>query len=234
MLNTSTLADITLRAQQRADMVSGAFISSTEWTSMVNASASQLWDKLVEAYGSDFEVASSYSITTDGTNDAYTLPTDFYRLLGVDLQITGSSYITLWKFNFADRNRYTLPNIQTLWGRTNVKYRLRGGSIWFIPLPAASTVLRLWYAPRFTPLSASSDVFDGINGWEEWIVNDVAIKAKVKEESPIDDILKLQASQEERLSHVMENRDAGAPPTTVDVYGMNGGGYGGNGEDWGL
>lgn len=232
MINTSSLSDITLRAQQRADMVNGTFISTSEWTSMVNASASALWDRLVEAYGSDFEVASAYSITTDGTNDSYTLPTDFYRLLGVDLQLNGSQYVTIWKFNFADRNRYTLPNIQTMWGRTNVRYRLRGGSIWFIPMPAANTVLRLWYAPRFTPLVNGADTFDGINGWEEWIINDVAMKAKVKEESSIDDLMKLQASQEERLSHVMENRDAGAPPTVVDVSGSNGWGYGG--DDWGA
>lgn len=232
MINTSSLSDIRLRAQQRADMVNGSFISTSEWNSLVNASASQLWDRLVEAYGSDFEVATPYSITTDGTTDRYALPTDFYRLLGVDLQINGNSYITLWKFSFADRNRYTLPNIQTLWGRTNVKYRLVGGNIMFIPLPAANTVLRLWYAPRFTPLASDSDTFDGINGWEEWVVNDVAIKAKVKEESPVDDLMKLQASQEERLSHVMENRDAGAPPVTVDVYAGNGSGYGG--DDWGL
>ena len=64
------------------------------------------------------------------------------------------------------------------------------------------------------------------------VVNDVAMKARVKEESPIDDILRLQGIQEERLTSIMQNRDAGEPASVVDVSGINGGNYGGWGGDW--
>lgn len=220
-------------------MEGSAFISDAEWLSMATASCQQLYEKLIEAYGNDYEVAAAYSITTDGQNDTYALPTDFFKLLGVDLQLSNAStvnqgWISIWKFSFAERNRYTLPNIQTLWGRTNVKYRLQGGNIWFIPLPSGGQNLRLWYAPRFTPFTSTSDSFDGINGWEEWAVNDMAMKARVKEQTPIDDLQKLQAVQEDRLSSIMENRDAGSPATVVDVYRANGwGGDGWGGGDWG-
>jgi len=237
----TTLGAIRTAAQQRADLYGSNFITTTEWNSMVNASLQQLWEKLVEAYGNDYEVQSAFAIITDGTNDHYALPTDFFKLLGVDLQLSNAGaasttgWITIWKFNFADRNRYTLPNIQTIWGRTNLKYRLSGGNIWFIPLPMGGQSLRLWYAPRFVPLVLDADSFDGINGWEEWAINDTAMKAKLKEESPIDDLLKAQAAQEERLTHVTENRDAGSASVTVDVYAANGNYWGGgfNG-DWGI
>lgn len=220
-------------------MQNSNFIADSEWTNMVNASLQQLYDKLIEAYGNDYEFASSYQFTTDGTNDSYALPTDFYKLAGVDLQIsnagasTNTGWITLRRFNFADRNKYTLPNIQTLWGRTNLLYRLRGNFIWFIPLPMASMPIRLWYYPRFTPLVNSADSFDGVNGWDEWAVNDIAMKALTKEESDISAVQALQAVQEDRLSSIMENRDAGSPATTVDVYASNGYGFGdGRGGDW--
>jgi hypothetical protein len=242
-LGATTLGQITLQAQQRADLVNSGFVTPSEWTAMVNASCQQLYEKLVEAYGSDYEVAASFNITTDGQNDNYALPTDFFKLLGVDLQYspaganTTSGWISIGRFNFADRNRYTLPNVQLLWGRTNLKYRLRGGNIWFIPLPMGGQTCRIWYAPRFTPLVNASDSFDGINGWEEWVVNDVAMKVLVKEESDISGIEALQQVQNDRLLTIIDNRDAGSPSKAVDVYGINGNepwGGGGGSEDWSV
>ncbi len=228
-IGATTLATMTLQAQRRADMENTTFISASEWTGMVNASCQQLHEKLVEAYGNDYELAATFAITTDGTNDKYDLPTDFFKLLGVDLQLSASGasnasgWVTLRRFNFSDRNKYSAPSIQTVFGRTNMQYRLAGGKLWLTPLPAAGQPLRLWYAPRFTPLSGPTDSFDGINGWEEWVVNDVAMKACVKEETSISDLQRLQAVQEDRLASIVENRDAGSPATTVDVYASNGG-----------
>lgn len=236
-VGATTAGAIVTAAKQRADMENSAFISDAEWLSLVNASCAHLYEKIVEAYGNDYELATAYSLTTDGVSDRFALPADFFKLLGVDLSLsnpaaTSAGWVTVWRFNFAARNQFTLPNIQTLWGRTNLKYRLAGGNIWFIPLPAGGQTLRLWYAPRFTPFTAASDSFDFF-AWEEWAVNDAAMKARAKEQTPIDDLLRLQAAQEERLTHAMENRDAGAPATTVDVYRANGGGgYGGGWGGW--
>lgn len=233
-VGATTLAAITLQAQQRADMVNSTFISASEWTGMVNSSCQHLWDKLVEAYGNDYELSTApFAITTDGVNDSYALPTDFFKLLGVDLQVSGTSnYLTLPRFNFGERNQYSLPGIQTFAGRTNMKYRLRGNFIWFIPLPTSGMVLRMWYVPRFTPLVNPTDSFDGINGWEEFVVNDAAMKALAKEESDISSIMAMQQVQERRLDNIMENRDAGSPSTVVDIYAAtNRGGPGDGGPD---
>lgn len=241
-VGATTLGTMTLQAQQRADRVNSGFITPSEWTGMVNASCQQLYDKLIEAYGNDYEVATPFPITTDGINDHYTLPTDFYKLLGVDLQLSNTQaassigWITLRKFNFAQRNQYTLPNIQTLWGRTNILYRLSGNQIWFIPLPMSAQPLRVWYIPRFVPLVNPTDSFDAINGWEEWVVNDVAMKALVKDESDLSGVEALQSVQNDRLASIIENRDAGSPSQTVDAYRINGWGNDGwpGSGDWGA
>lgn len=243
-VGATTLITMVNAAADRADMptpTTTTFVPKSTWVQYVNAACQELHEKLAEAYGSDYRVATESTITTDGTNSTFALPTDFFKLLGVDLLLSNvtvnnqTNRISLRRFNFADRNKYTLPNIQTLWGRTNMVYRLRGDNLWLTPLPAANQTIYVIYVPRFTPLVNDADSFDGINGWEEWVVNDAAMKALAKEESDISQVAALQAKQEERLTHVIENRDAGMPATTVDVYRSNGwAGDGWPGDDWGL
>lgn len=242
MSNPVSLASMRLSAQQAADLVGSNFITTAEWNGWINTYCQQLWEKLVEAYGSDYEVQLPFTITTDGLNDHFALPTDFFKLLGVDLQISpgaaanaNQGWVSVWRFNFADRNRYTLPNIQTFYGRTNMKYRLSGGNIFFIPFPSSNQSLRLWYAPKMTALVNDTDTFDDVNGWAEWATLMAAKKALTKEESDTSGIDSLLAIQEERLTHVIENRDAGQPATTVDIWSANGGWLvDGFGHDWGY
>lgn len=241
MASLVTFGDIITQAQQRSDRVNSNFITASEWKSYTNSSLKNLYDKLIEAYGADYFVQTAYSFTTDGTNDAYDLPDDFYKLLGVDLQLSPSAasssigWITIWRFNFAARNQWTLPNIFTLWGRTNLVYRLRAGKIWLQPLPAGGQTLRLWYAPAFQNLVNDSDTFDGVNGWEEWVINHVAKKALTKDESDTSSVDSLLAIEQDRLTSVIENRDIGAPATTVDVYAATSGGpWYGNGFGGGF
>ena len=154
---------MTLAAQRRADIQNDNFVTADEWTAMSEcASCQHLWDKLIEAYGNDYEIANPtgpYQFTTDGQSDHFALPDGttsfltptgaaapaFYKMLGVDLQIsnagasTNTGWITLRRFNFADRNKYTLPNVQTLFGRTNlIVPPERELHLWFIPLPASA------------------------------------------------------------------------------------------------
>lgn len=237
MASNTTFGAIITSAQQRADLVNSGFVTAAEWRSMTNASLQQLYEKLVSAYGSDYEVQTPFSVTTTAVDDAYALPTDFFKLLGVDLQISpsaatsNSGWTTVWRFNFAQRNQWTLPNVFPLGGRTPLQYRLRAGKLWLTPQPAGGQVLRLWYAPVFVPLVADADSFDGVNGWEEWAINDVAMKALTKEESDLSGVQALQAVQNERLAAIIDNRDLSAPSTIVDVYAVNGGGFFGGG-DW--
>lgn len=221
----TTFGAIISAAKQRADMVTSSFLTAAEWKANANASLQELQEKLIEAYGSDYFVQTPYSLTTDGTSEAYALPSDFFKLLGVDLQVDAGSgasgYLTIWRFNFGARNEFSLPGFRTPFARF-VRYRLRGNYIWFSPLPSASQVLRLWYVPVFTPLTDDADTFDGVNGWEEYAINLTAKKALVKEESDTSGVDSLLAQQNERLVSIAENRDVGAPETTTDVYTQNG------------
>jgi hypothetical protein len=168
-----TLGSLRAQAQERADMINSSYVSTSEWNANLTRSYKELYDLLVAAYGSDYYVNVPVTFQTNGTSQLYALPDGtttftnaitgatgyvapaFYKLLGVDLAVSPgnpSSYITVKRFNFSDRNRYAVPNFQSFYGVSNLKYRLDGNNIWFTPIPASGQTIQLWYIPQPTNL----------------------------------------------------------------------------------
>lgn len=238
----TTLLAVRTAAAQRADMPTPStttFVTTAEWNALIQESYFELYGLLAQKFGDDYFVSVSSNITTDGANDAYALPTDFFKLLGVDLQIGGTSnaWVTLQQFTFTERNRYALPNFQAYFGVTNLRYRLRGSDLLLSPLPAAGQVLRVWYVPRLATLTQDADTLDGVNGWESYVIVDAARKALLKEESDTSALERDKAGLIARIEAEAENRDATGFGQTADVragpYGWSrdGGNYG---SGWGY
>lgn len=238
MATTMTLSDLETAVRQRADMVNSTFITQSELQSYINQSYFELYDLLVSKYGDNYYTADPYSFTTDGETYLYTLPADFYKMLGVDLALsnTQDSYVTLKPFNFIERNRYSVPNFQSFYGVTNMRYRIQGNTLWLNPIPAANQTIRLWYIPRMTTLSAPTDTVQGVSGWTEYIICDAAMKCLQKEESDVTVLMAQKNALIERINAMAENRDAGSPATVADSrLSFDGGGYDGvNGAGWGF
>jgi hypothetical protein len=226
----TTLSTLTANAMDRADMVNSNYISASQWTNYINASIQELYDLLTSKYEFYYMKVPAYQFTTDGTSQFYSMPTDFYKLYGVDLILFPNagnnpiSFITLKNFPFAERNKYAIPNYQTYFGVTNLQYCLTQttpAQLMFIPIPAGGQVIQIWYCPRFTPLVNGTDTFDGINGYEEYVIIDAAIKARIKEESDVQELLMAKAAMVARIESIAANRDAGAPSRIVDVNSSN-------------
>lgn len=82
------------------------------------------------------------------------------------------------------------------------------------------------------PSSLFQTTFDGIEGWEDYIVLDCAIKSSVKQESS--SVQDMQAQKAELVSDIEvegANRQAGDPHTVTGGWGMREGGAFGSG--WG-
>ena len=228
----TTLGAVRLAAQQKADMVNSDFISKQEWNDYINKSYAALYDLLIQTYADDYYVATPFSIATDArTPPLYNLPSNFYKLLGVDLAINGTdTWATLIKHAFAHRNQYPYSLGNTVIGTQRIKYRLMGQQINFMGAGDART-LRLWYIPRPTTLQADYHVLDGVSGWDEYVVLDAAIKAMGKEESDPSLLIVKQQEIKDRLDAVANNRDAGMPEGVSDVRGYEDqGGFGWEGE----
>jgi hypothetical protein len=189
------LSEIRLAAQQRADMVSSNFVSTAEWNSYINLAYYELYDILIQKYGADYFVQTPFAITTDGVNQLFALPTDFYKLLGVDIK-TGNRWWPIKRFDFADRGRVSM-----------------NGSI-----PPAGQMLQAWYAPRLTELVNDTDTADGVDGWLEYVIVLAAAKALVKEETDASPLMAELQSLVARIEAAAENRDASQPSKVVDVY----------------
>lgn len=87
-------------------------------------------------------------------------------------------------------------------------------------------------------IAAWSDAttLDGISGWEEFVVIDAALKARIKEESPVQELMAQKAAMRIRIIDTAANRDASIPSRVTDTQsidiGWPGGLGGGDGGIW--
>ncbi len=233
-----SLGQVRLLAQQRADRVNSNFVTKEEWNSYINQSYAELYDLLVTLY-EDYYVAAPLTFITDGSTNQYTLPNGsnfngapaFYKLLGADcgLGANGNAWVTLHKFEFISRNRYVFPNVtSTFLGVFNLRYRVVGNTLFFIPTPSANQYIRLWYIPRVNTLLKDSDMLESVSGWIEYVIVDAAIKCLQKEESDVSVLLAQKQMLIDRIQSSAMNRDAGQPDTISDIrsFGERWGGYG--------
>lgn len=166
-----TLLDAMTRTRQESDMVNSGFITDPELVGYIQGSYTDLYNLLVTAYGNDYFSAIPATIVTSGNNNTYDLPDGtnqfldtngntftpqaFYKLLGVDYQITPNSaqgYVTLKTFPFSERNKFALPAFASFWGFVNIRYRILGNQLFLTPIPVPGQKIRLWYVPRPTNL----------------------------------------------------------------------------------
>lgn len=226
------LAQIRLAAQQRADRVNSNFVGKAEWDSYINQAMFELYDILITCY-EDYAVAPPVNFVTVASQDTYPLPdgtnysgaAPFYKLLGVDLAINNANNarVDVKKFNWIDRNNYIYPNTaSTIYGVFNLRYRVFGKNIKFIPTPSSGQPLALWYVPRLKTLLLDTDTTDiGISGWIEYVIVRAAKYALDKEES---DTTKLDTEiiyLKGRIEESAQNRDAGQPDTISDTRSAN-------------
>ncbi len=237
----TTLGNMRLEAQQRSDFINDPFISTQEWNTYISQSWKELIDLLVEAYGSNYYVKEPYSYTTDGSSLAYPLPSDFYKLLLVEVALNPgdpNSWVTLRKYEFIQKNLWNYPNVYTFYGVTNLRYRLMGTDLTLVPIASAGQTVRIWYVPRPSQLVSDTDIVDGISGWEEYVIVDACIKALTKEETECQNFKEQKMALLARIDGIKNTRDVGEPEKVSDsklrnfAWGDDGSFGGGNGGMW--
>lgn len=227
MARTVTLTTLLTRVRQRADLESQTRrTTDAEITDHINEGIAELYDVVRGAFGQDYFRAASTFATTNGA-DTYALPADFLSLLSVDVALSNSISLTARPYMENERNAFKAFPTGWLYGQP-IWYRLYAANIKFIPTPNGAYSVTLNYCPTPPKLSAPSDTFDGINGWEEYAVLDAAIKCCIKDED-VDMIGILDSRKERMKQRILDyapERDAGQPERVHDVYRANGWGYG--------
>jgi hypothetical protein len=221
-----TLATLREAVRERSDTQNDPHITDAELTRWLNGSLSELYDLLVTRFGEDYYTAQA-TITADGVRDLYPLPDGvlyggapaFYKGLLVEWQFYGGpqGWATLHRMNLADKNRLNLPQYAGAFGRINIRYRLSGSNVLFAPVPAGGQNIRLWYAPRLSPLVNDTDLADGVSGWLDYVIADAARKAVIKQERDPSAMIAEKADLKARIEAAAQNRDPGEPSTVVET-----------------
>jgi hypothetical protein len=211
-----TLGQLWLRAQQLSDIgddaSGGSFIEYAEWTRIIDQAYCELYE-LLAASGLYF-YESTTTLTTTGAATV-NLPADHYQTIGVDYSY-GNCWYSLQRLSVRERN--------TLSGLTNspaIGYRVVGSVVTLYPTPPSGQSYRLVYVPAPTSLidGATSLTVDGVAGWDEYIVVDAAIRAKLREESDTSALERRKADLRQRIIESAELREVASPSRVIDIYG---------------
>jgi len=141
MTDLVSLTELRTLTRQRADMENSQFVTDTELTRYLNNSWGELYNLIVENFNEDYYTTSSTISLSSGT-DSYSLPSDFYKLRGVDLVVTSTESVPLRRYNWSQRTRNSL----TVYAR-DYRYRVQRKSIVFTPTPSTSDSVKLFYIP---------------------------------------------------------------------------------------
>lgn len=212
-----TLLELKTQSRQRADQENSDFIEDAELTGYINASLAELHDLLIAAYNEDY-VMEEYIFTAD-LSQSYALPSDFYKLRGVDTRRgTNGAWATVKRFNFNRRNEQQNAYAWNMLGLPYMEYRLVGSNIRFNGAPDPGLQFRIFYYPAAPKLVNDSDEYDDVNQYGEYVVLDAAIKMMQKEESDVSVLMAQKEAMRQRIMAMAAGRDANEPASVTDIY----------------
>lgn len=249
-------------SQLRADKLNSYYLTTDEWNFNINQSVTELYDILTCQFGEDYFFATPLIISLTGAL-SYPMPDGsnypiagvpspaLFKLNGVDVNLGGGNasnttggWVPLCRANWSDRNKFSsfVGQAIALNNAAQLSYREMGNQLYLLP-PATNSTIRLWYVPILTQLLADSDMLPfSISGWSEYVINDAAKKAMIKEESleKWQTLDNANAILRERIETTAANRDIGQVNSVSNVratmsdpgfndFGYGGGGFGGGG-----
>lgn len=189
MSQSVTVSAVIARIREEADIETSdqanSLFTDARLTDLVNQAYKSLYDVITDdAPAAEAHFATSASVSPT----AWTLPSDFYRELGIDFAPAGITQNATY-FDFIRRNVNNLVNV------TAPSYRIQNGVINWQPNDPTAAVT-LWYIP--TPATLGSS-FNAFNGWDEYIVHWVVRTVKLKQEYPTDEVQALLDRAERRV-----------------------------------
>src|SRR5574343_561292 len=208
---TVTLDQLRTRVLDRVEFVTSSngdgFVSRTELDGYINAVGSELHDLLVVRYEDHLTSPFPTTFSLSGSSFTYSLPSDFFKLRGVDWD-DGGTWVPLRRYNHQERGKWLTPSSN--WdGDRDRRFLIMGSYLTFVPQDDCSGGYRFWYVPRWTDLSGSSQALPTVmEQWSEYIVVGAGIKCRAKEESDASALMAEKAELLRRIEAGAQNRDA--------------------------
>lgn len=221
-----TIQTITDSAIDLADMRYSQFIdqsgaAGTELIRYVNMAYKDLYQQIV--LSKEFYFTTNTTINIVGGTSSYPLPTDFYKLDGVDLALDNSGrYLTLRPFQFLERNKFRSSlNFATAPFGQVYRYIIVGNTIQFLPLPSSTATIQLWYTPEPVTITALTDIISIPIGGDEYMSLYIAAAMIAKEESDTTALNSKRLEIIDQLKNSLKDRDQGSAAFVVDESTVN-------------
>lgn len=193
-----TLATVLATIRRRADIISmTARHPDADLVVDINDSWQALREKVSEAGGGFYLKPTTITTMTVGlatgsTGGSIPWPTGATRIYGIDLYVTSSDIRVLAPIGWHER-----ANTVDMFGQNAGPPRgfavgsvgdesttsVGAGVIYLYPAPDKAYQYVIWYVPTWTPIAAANTtyVFNGVAGWDEWVVWDVACKVFLRD-----------------------------------------------------
>jgi len=216
MANTRTLAQMRTSVQYRGGYENSADITAAILNEAINKAIAEVWDILIAKWA-DYYTLTTANITVASGTASYALDNpagsgaiNFYKLRKVEMLVSGSGATAQWcrlaPHDLESSHLWSSPG-----SNKGYRYRLQAGNLVLAPTPGAAETMRWFYIPYPTRLSADGDTFDGINGYEELVIQMAFRECRVREDldtAAVDgEIARLTA----RVRSAADGRDASEP-----------------------
>jgi hypothetical protein len=227
-----------LKSRRKADLEFALQrFSDAEVGDYVNDGIAEYYDLLIRSSrGGNRLFENQFTITTDGLNTFYALPSDFYDILHAQANIgnngtIGDTNIPIRGFTMAERAE--LSSSTPGWAGQPFSYMLHGGTqqqagttqgtiptqyaIELLPKPAAQIKVLLFYIPSCPLLVQDGDTLDSINGWDQYVAIWAAIEMRQKDDLDTGQLEGKLAAMRERIEALVPHRDRIGPSRVTDV-----------------
>lgn len=212
MASTVSLAVLVAAIRRRAD---NQRRTDAEIGLEANRSAKALDGMITKKWSCLYRFTQT-DLTTTAAQAYVAAPADFKDLIKIGW-VNGSDPIRLDKMGIENEWVPTTSG-SWHWGTVVPRYDVRGQNIWLAPTPTTVETLRLQYVPVLPTIEDSTPTpLDAFNGWEDWVINDVAAKLLAEEETDNTMVSQLRDRAGARIKEEASTRDLGNAPTVQRV-----------------
>lgn len=188
-----TAQQIIDNARIMCDQRDKSFITDAEAMNLLSGIYGDLYDEMI-SIDDNYFINDSYNFAIANGVQEYSLPADFYKVVGVDFQSNpGSDRITIYRYNEGERNvSFTANN------------NIPTGTVYMSYIPVA------------TPITTLTQTVDGVSGWDRLLSLRLAVDMADAEETNTDRLERKYQQTLERIRGALQ-RDQGMPSTITDT-----------------
>lgn len=235
MALTRTLAQLRDAVQRTADIVQFTDKHPDSYVNdLVNRGLGAL-SLLCRTVDPEFQPIASTTLTCDGSNTTYALPSNFRSLISVEYTHDGFK-TWLEPYQLHERASLTTPDVQAN-ATTATGYKVIGTNLELLPLPSEDDTALCWYATNVTQLSADASTVDVMDRLDSYVIWWAAREVAQERENweRYDRLSASMAALEGDIRILARSKDLSAPGRPTDTRYASGRGpdrYGRTRRSW--